>query len=268
MDGGDAAPREQAHVLLTQVAAVRCGGRRGKQPVAVEKLRLRQTRAVEAVRLRGGCLREMQLHSKPVFQRVAADGLPRRMGRGVIRVDGAVDLDAAVVKAVPALVKRRGLETVGIGVKVKAVGQLRRDGVAEICLDTAFRDGLRLGVGEKVHLTDRGNAEAQALRDAQKRRGLDAPRVHPRLTRKNAPAQPLVLRKLVAVAAQQRQRQMRVAVDKTRHQNHAGGVNDVLRLLLRGFFPEIGDLPVRDADKGVEPDGHPFVHGEDGNVRE
>ena len=168
----------------------------------------------------------------------------------------------------PLFKQRGGLPAVRVCFKIKAVGQLGRHGARKVRLDAGLRDRLRLRVREEVEVADGGHAEAQTLRDREQRRCLDAARVHPRLARENALRQPVGTRQLLAVAAQQRHRQMRVAVDEPRHQDHARAVNDVLRLLLRGLFAHIGDLSAGDADKGVDPDGHPLVHGDDGNVRE
>ena len=266
MDGGDPPPRQKAHVLLRQMDAVRGLRAHVEQVVTVEQLRRRQPGALLAVLLLLLRLGQVQLHPEAVFQRVFRERLPRRIGRGVFRVDAAVDSDAAAVIAMPFVVERLGFAEVGVGIGVKIVGAVGRDGVAEIGLDAGFRDGLGDGVRAEIHIADGGHAEAQALGDGQQRRRLDAPRVHALLLREDAPAEPLGERQLLAVAAQQRHRQMRVAVDKARHQHHARAVENALRLFLRRVFPDVGDLAVRDAQKGVHPDGHPLVHRHDGNV--
>ena len=57
-----------------------------------------------------------------------------------------------------------------------------------------------------------------------------------------------------------------MAVDEARHEHHAGAVDDLFRLLLRGAQADVADFPVGDAHKGVGIDVHLRVHGDAGDV--
>ena len=129
-------------------------------------------RALLAVRLLLLRLGQVQLHPEAVFQRVFSRAPPtpdrsRCIPRGCRSRFGCGRRHSrAICRGAPRL---RG-SRVGIGVKI--VGAVGRDGVAEIGLDAGFRDGLGDGVRAEIHIADGGHAEAQALGDGQQRRSL------------------------------------------------------------------------------------------------
>ena len=179
-------------------------------------------------------------------------------------MDGSVDLDAAIVIIVPFFRQAHKLLTGGIGVEAEIlVGAKIHRPAREIGLQAAACYDLTDLIAEAVHIRHARRAEAHGLGHGQRRRSSDRARVHLLFAREHAVFEPVMQRHVVGVAAQQIHRQMRVAVDKTRHEHHTGAVDDLRGLFLGRLFRHIGDLAVRHADERVLPERHLFVHGDD-----
>ena len=213
-------------------------------------------------------LGEVHLHAELFVDGKLGQRVPQLIGRGILGVDGGFNFDAAVVIALPFIAQGDQLLTGGEFFKVELVAEEHRHAARDVRLDAGLRHGLADGVAVVVHVGNRRHAEAQTLRDRQLRRRLDRAVVQMGLAREDVVIQPLLQFEVVRVAAQNRHRQMGVAVDQARHEHHAAAVDDGLRLLLGRFFPEIADLSVRYAEKAVRPDRHAVVHGDDGNMGE
>ena len=266
--GGDVPLGEQAHILLRQPDAVRRDGGYVEKMMAVEQLRGREAVFFDALVMLALRLGEVHLHAELFIDGKLGQRVPQLIGRGILGVDGGFNFDAAVVIALPLVAQRNKLLAGREFFKVKVVAEEHRHAARDVRLDAGLRHGLADGVAVVVHVGNRRHAEAQTLRDRQLRRRLDRAVVQMGLAREDVVIQPLLQFEVVRVAAQNRHRQMGVAVDQARHEHHAAAVDDGLRLLLGRFFPEIADLSVRHAEKAVRPDRHAVVHGDDGNMGE
>ena len=266
--GGDVPLGEQAHILLRQPDAVRRDGGYVEKMMAVEQLRGRQPVFFDALVMLALRLGEVHLHAELFIDGKLAQRVPQLIGRCIFRVDGRLNFDAPIVIALPLVAQGDQLLTGGEFFKVKVVAEEHRHAARNIRLDPALGHGLADRVAVIVHVGHRRHTEAQTLRDRQLRRRLDRAVVQMGLAREDIVVQPFLQFEVVRVAAQNRHRQMGVAVDQARHEHHAAAVDDGLRLLLGRFFPEIADLSVRHAEKAVRPDRHAVVHGDDGNMGE
>ena len=97
--------------------------------------------------------------------------------------------DAAVVKAVPLFLQLHHLAAAEVLFHVEVLAEERR-AAGKVGLDAGFGDGLGNGVAVVVHIRHRGRSEAQALRDGEQRRRLDAAVVHALLPREDVVIQP------------------------------------------------------------------------------
>ena len=265
VDRGDAPSGEQPHILRLQPDAVRGHRVRVEHMVTVEELGRGQTVFFLAGLLLLLCLGEVDVHSDPLVDREFGQGVPEVIVGGVFGVDRGLDLDPAAVVPVPFLLERDQLLTGRIGLKVEILGEQGR-AAGEVRLDPGLGDRLGDRPAVVVHIRDRGRAEAQAFRDRQQGRRLDGAVVELRLPGKDVVVEPGMQVVAVGVAPQQAHGQVGVAVDQTRHQDHALAVHDLLGLLLRGGLLDPGDLSVRDAHKGPVINVHRLVHGDDGDV--
>ena len=180
-------------------------------------------------------------------------------------MDGGLHPDAAVVVAVPFAVQLHELHAGGVGLHVEFVGE-QGGAPGNVGLDAALRRRLGDLVAEIVHVRHRGGAEAQALGDGQQARRLHRPGVETVLPGKNVVVEPGAQIIAVGKAPQDGHGQMGMAVDEARHEHHAGAVDDLFRLLLRGAQADVADFPVGNAHKGVGIDVHLRVHGDAGHV--
>jgi len=267
VDGRDVPFGEQRHVLLRDPHAVGRDAGHVEDVMAVQNLRGREAVFLHALVVLALRLGQVHVHVQAVIERVFTQGVPELVGRGVLRVDGALDFDAAAVVVVPLFPRRDELPAGREGLEVEAVAQKHRGAAREVGLNAGLGHGLGHGVREVVHVRHGGHAEAQTLGDGELRRGLDRARVEMVLAREDVVREPVLQHEIVRVAAQDVHGQVRVAVHEARHQHHAGAVDDLLRLLLGRLFGEPRDLAVRDAHEGVRPDRHPVVHRHNGNMR-
>ena len=205
----------------------------------------------------------MYLQLQAVVDGILRQRVPELIRRGILGVDGGLDFDAAVVIVVPFFLERDQLLAGREGVEAEVVSQKHGCAAGDIGLDAGAGNDAADLVAEIVHIRHAGRAEAQRLGDGERRCGLDGAAVEPVFAREDIVLEPVLQIEVVRVAAQQVHRQVRMAVDEARHQDHAGGVNDLLRLLLGRFFGHIGDLSVRDADERVLPERHLLVHRDD-----
>ena len=178
-------------------------------------------------------------------------------------MDGRFDLDAAIVIVVPLVLECNKLLAGREGIEAEIIPKEHGRAAGDIGLDAGFGYSLADLVAEVIHIRHARRAEAQRLGDGERRCGLDGAAVEPVFAREDIVLEPVLQIEVVRVAAQQVHRQVRMAVDEAWHQDHAGGVNDLLRLLLGRFFGHIGDLSVRDADERVLPERHLLVHRDD-----
>ena len=254
---------QQLHILLRHMDAVGRDGRHVEHMVAVEHLRGREAVLLHALVVLLLRLGQMDLQLQAVVDGVFRQRVPELIGRGIFGVDRGLDLNAAVVIVVPLVLQLHELTAGGEGIEAEIVAQEHGRAAGDIRLDAGLGHGLADLVAEIVHIRHAGRAEAQRLGDGERRCGLDGAAVEPVFAREDIVLEPVLQIEVVRVAAQQVHRQVRMAVDEARHQDHAGGVNDLLRLLLGRFFGHIGDLSVRDADERVLPERHLLVHRDD-----
>ena len=114
-----------------------------------------------------------------------------------------------------------------------------------------------------VHVRHGGDAELEALGNAQQRGGLDATVIQMGFLGENILRQPGLQIVVVGVAPQNGHGQMGVAVDQAGHQHHAGAVNDFLGLFRLGgrVLAHIGNFSVGDADETAGVLVHGLIHG-------
>ena len=182
-------------------------------------------------------------------------------------MDTGIDLDSAIVVAVPLFCDAAKLCALLVGLKVKlfvlideAVGRQ-----CDICLDACFSSGFRCSIGIIVKIGNGCDAKAEALGDGKAGSGFCAAAVHLVLFFQLL-FQCLRIGKIIAVTAQHGGRKMGVAVYKTRQQHHAGAVYDGLGLLFWGGFADVGNLAVFYAKVCAEQHIHFFVHGHNGDI--
>ena len=137
----------------------------------------------------------------------------------------------------------------------------------QIGLDAAFRHRLRRSLGVVVQIGHGGDAEAQALGNAQKGSSLGAAGIHLIL-----PDQLLLQRLpaggIVSKAAQHRGGQMGMAVHQAGHRHHAGAIHNRSRLLGRRLFSNIGYFTIGHAQICTKQHIHALIHGHDRYIRD
>ena len=189
-------------------------------------------------------LGEVDVHPAPQGLAVRAVGAHDVLEAGVFRVDGEVDADPAVPRAVEILEELDGFpgpEVPGVGlVLVKAL-----NGAADVGLDAAgqgvFHGGLRL----KIHVGIAGGAGGDHLQQGQLVAKPDVLRRQLVLDGHDFPEEPLLEAQVAAHAPEQHHGAVAVAVDKARQQQPAG---QVLLPVIGGpglFRPDVVDgIPV------------------------
>ena len=209
----------------------------------------------------------MQLHTQSLFGGKAGETFPQLAVTGVFGVDAGVDLDPAVVVAVPFFGDPAQFLALLVGVKVKFFvfvdETVSRKG--DVCLHAGFGNGFRSGIGEVIQIRYGGNAKPQALSDAHECGSFGAAAIHFGLQLQLG-FQGLVGGQVVAVAPQSGGCQMGVAIDQAGQNDHARAVQDGLGLFLRGSFADVGDFSLVNGQVCAEENVHPFIHSNDGCI--
>ena len=207
-------------------------------------------------------LRQVQLHAQILLCGVAHQTFPEPIIADVLAVDSGVDPDAAAVEAVPLLRDLHQLLALLVGLKVKVLVFVDEAvaGQRQIGLDAGLRHGFGGGVGVVIQVGNRGDAEAQALGNGERRRRLGAAGVHFRFLLQQR-LKGFGVAQIVGEAPQGGGRQMGVAVDEAGNGHHAGAVYNGLGCFGGGLSLNGDDLAVLDADISAENDLHPGIHG-------
>ena len=258
---------QQLHILLRHMDAVRRDHGHVEHMMAVEHLRGRQTVFLHARVVFLLRLGQVHLQLQAVVDGILRQRVPELIRRGIFGMDGGFNFNAAIVIVVPLVLKCNKLLAGREGIEAEVVSQEHGRAAGDIGLDAGFGYSLADLVAEVIHIRHARRAEAQRLGKGKRCRRLDGAAVEPVLARENIVLEPVLQIQIVDIAAQQVHGQMRVAVDEARHQDHAGRVNNLLRLLLRRLFRHIGDLAVGDADKRILPERHLLVHRNDVDMR-
>ena len=172
-----------------------------------------------------------------------------------------------MIKAVPLGNQLLQLPALLVGIKIKFLIGVDKAvaGQGQIGLNSGFRHGLGGGTRIVVEVRYGGDAEAQALRDGQQRRGPGAAGIHLVLLLKQG-LQGLFAGQVVGKAPQHGGGQMGVTVDETGHGYHTGAFDDGLWQFLRDLFGDELNFAIGDADVHAEEDFRSGSHGYGGYV--
>ena len=250
MHRADAPGLHEGHVLLRDPHAVggEGGGGEGAQVVKPLGRGLAVLGHALVVLLLG--LGQVDVHPAAQGLAVGAVGLHDVGEVGVLGVDGKVDEDAAVLRAVVGLVELDGLSGPNV-FRVGLRGVEALVGPAEVCLDACLPGVFHSGVGPEVHIGVAGGAGGDHLQQGQ---GVAHPDVllgELVLDGHHLFKEPLLEGQVAAHAPQQRHGGVAVAVDETRAKELSAHVLFLVVGRLGGLVSQVVDGVAVDAQVSV-----------------
>ena len=250
MDDADAVSLQNVHVPLRHRNAVRRRRGRIERAERFEPLRRRFAVALDALALLARGLGEVDVHAPALFAAEVAVRLDDMALAGILRVDGKVNVNAPVRRAVVLFKKRERFGDLRVLlhglVFVKALHT-----AVQVRLDPRLFDRPDGLLGEKVHIGKARRAARDHLDQGKAARCGDILAHELVLDRENGLEEPVLQRQSAADAAHQRHGDMAVAVDESRGKEPAAHVLFKVIGLFGFFLTDIVDLRLIDAEIGA-----------------